>query len=176
MNKYKSCICTTSVSEFRVGCLLSRGGSWFWFSQLKNAMYTTTVLGWGWGDSVQGYKGILVLQMLGTSCPISRAWQTLSTRLYWHIPRHTTNFYASGPLHSLCPLPAISPSLQIPNTSQRTPRSTAPHLQGCPLLRPFLVPSSQLVTHRGAHRLLYSPIRVHVMLLLASAPHGLEPH
>lgn len=44
MNKYKSGICTTSVSEFRVGCLLSCGGSWFWFSQLKNAMYTTTVL------------------------------------------------------------------------------------------------------------------------------------
>lgn len=136
------------MSEFRVGCLLLCGGSCFWFSPLKNAMYTTAVLQ---GTLSKVIKESSFLKMLGTSCLISHARPTLLTRLYWQTPRHTMNLYASGPLHILCPLPAISPSLQTPNTShprasQCTPWSTAPHLQGSPLLRPFLVPTSWLVT------------------------------
>ena len=52
-----------------------------------------------------------------------------SVRLCWHIPRHTMNFYASGPLHFLFPLPgnlAFAPNTQHPPPTH-VPVHTAEH-------------------------------------------------
>lgn len=141
-----------NVSEFRVGFCHYMVGFFFviLFVQIKNVVYNFCKA----GNSVKGYSPS---QNVRNLLLLSHTLQTPSQRWCGH--RHIINFHASAPLH--IPFPLDKPTPPPTHISGLT-TCTAPHLQGSPLLKSLLVPTSEPITHHRGHHLTYSPTRISI--------------
>ena len=129
------------------------GGCFFviLFVQIKNVMYPISVR--------QGTlaKAILLLKMLGISC-----FSPTHCRLHLRGGADIDTSLTFMSLH-LCIFLSLWTSQHLPPTHiSGLTTCTAPHLQGSPLLKSPLVPTSEPITHHGRHQLTYSPTRIRI--------------